>query len=244
MDSGSGARRDGAVENIARWVGRTEVDKQTEDGLRELYAETSLPVSIRACVGISLLLLRNGDVVDALKGWLRSAEMVPYVKKKLAETLIECGEHDIAVDLVHILRQDLEPESSFVRLKMVELNAALGDLTINGQLLDILEDEAVKPLIRARVADALSALGASDHMPRVKAFVANENFLAAVRGRAVQCLVDAEDGVDCLMELLDRPDIGEDAYLALFRAARRSGQRILACAEGGYRSVPIHKPEA
>jgi hypothetical protein len=61
---------------------------------------------------------------------------------------------------------------------------------------------------------------------------------ALVRGRAAGCLAQAEQGVTWLIELLDREEIGEEAYLALYRAAQQAGVRVFRM-DGGYQVLPL-----
>jgi len=114
----------------------------------------------------------------------------------------------------------------------------LGDSTIAPQLLVFMRDEQVEPRIRAEVADALSALDLSDLIADARALVTDEQVDPLVRGRAAHCLAQHEDGVNWLVELLEREDIGEEAYLALHRASRQAAVRVFAKPEGGYEISP------
>jgi len=138
-----------------------------------------------------------------------------------------------------ILRKDYPSSSNFVRLKMADLLANIGDSSIAIELLSFLRDETVKSHIRARAADALSAFDLNGLIPEIRALIVNENIDALVRGRAVHCLIQTDNGVTWLIELLQREDIREEVYLALYSTARQSGMRIFAGAREGYEVLPL-----
>ena len=166
-----------------------------------------------------------------------------YVKKKIAEALVEWGSKDIAPQLMNILRDDAPPETSFVRRRMAELLASLGDSTIASQLLAFIQDEHVEPHIRASAADALSALDLDNLIADIKVLVTDEQVDSLVRGRAVHCLTQGENGVSWLVRLLEREDIREEVYLALHRASRQAGVRVFSRPKGGYEVLPLQHEE-
>jgi HEAT repeat protein len=158
--------------------------------------------------------------------------------------LVEWGEKDITLQLLSILGEEYAAEYSFIRSKMADLLANIGDSTIANELLEFLHDEQVKSHIRARAADALSALELDGLLPEIRAMVVNENIDAMVRGRAAHCLIQADNGVTWLTELLQREDIREEVYLALYSAARQSGIRIFGGTGEGYEVLPLQTNRA
>jgi len=111
------------------------------------------------------------------------------------------------------------------------------------QLLTFLRDEGVEALIRARAADALSALELKGLMAEVRALVTDERVEPLVRGRAARCLAQDKDGVDWLIELLEREDIAQEVYLALYHASRQAGVRVFVRPEGGYEASPLQSTQ-
>ncbi len=227
--------------NLTRWLGNFSLNDEAKNDLQSLYGKESLILSIRACVGMALLQSGNKQVVNDLKVWLDHPDIDPYVKKKIAEALVEWGEKDIAPQLMRILKQDWPPEASFVRLKMADLLAGLGDSTVAHELLDFLRNEQVKPHIRARVADALSALDLDDLANNIRSLVTDKNIDTIVRGKATHCLIQHKEGVACLIELLCQEDIKEEVYVALTTAARQSGVRVFATSKGNHEVLPIQQ---
>jgi HEAT repeat protein len=224
--------------NVARWMGRLSLDDGIiKSELLRLYSEESMDLSIRACVGIALLQLGESQMATELKRFLANRKTDLYVKKKIAEALVEWGEKDIAPQLMTILQEEAPRAFSFVRMKMADLLASLGDATVAGELLGFLSSEQVEPRIRARAADALSALDLNGFMTDVRTLVTDEQVDSLVRSRAAHCLVQAENGVSWLIELLDREDICEEVYLALYNASRQAGVRVFRT-EGGYEVLP------
>ena len=226
--------------NIARWAGRLNLGGGgVKSELQKLYLDESLDLSIRVCIGIALLQLGEQERADELKRFLTSRQVDLYVKKKTAEALAEWGEKDIAPLLVAILREDAPEGLSFVRAKMADLLASLGDSTVAGELLSFLWNEQAEPSIRARAADALSALNLSGLVTDIRALVADERVSPLIRGRAARCLAQDKNGVAWLVELLDRKDIEEEVYRALYRASRQAGVRVFARSVGGYEVLPL-----
>jgi HEAT repeat protein len=225
--------------SIARWIGRLRVDDQTvKKELLRLYSEEAMDLSVRACIGIALLQLGEREIAGELKSFLGNNKIDLYVKKKIAEALVESGEKDIAPQLMIILREDAPRSYSFVRVKMAELLASLGDASVTGELLSFLWDEQVEPHIRARAADAFAALDLDGLVTDVRALVTDGGVDPLVRGRAAHCFVQVECGVAWLIELLDREDIGEEVYLALYNASRQAGVRVFR-SEEGYEILPL-----
>jgi len=123
-------------------------------------------------------------------------------------------------------------------LRMADLLGGLGDAAIARRLFGLLGDQGLDAHVRARAADALSTLDLDGLATEVKTLAANPGVDALVRGRAAGCLAQAEQGVAWLIELLDREDIGEEVYLALYRAAQQAGVRVFR-ADGGYQVLPL-----
>jgi hypothetical protein len=98
--------------------------------------------------------------------------------------------------------------------------------------LDFLRDEDVEPRVRARAAEALAALDLDGLVAHTRSFVTDEGIDPLVRGRAANCLTQDENGVTWLVELLNREDIGEEVYLALYNASRQAGVRVFKSVEG------------
>lgn len=226
--------------NVARRMGRLSLDDGiVRNELLRFYSEKSMDLSVRACIGIALLQLGEREMAGELKEFLADKEIDPYVKKKIAEALVEWGEKDIAPQLMTILQEDASSVHSFVRLKMADLLANLGDPTVARQLLTFLRDDGVEARIRARAADALSALDLKGLMAEVRALVTDERVEPLVRGRAARCLAQDKDGVAWLIELLEREDIAQEVYLALYHASRQAGVRVFAAPNGAYHVLPI-----
>ncbi|MCP4614087.1 MAG: HEAT repeat domain-containing protein, partial [Planctomycetes bacterium] len=232
--------------NVALRLGNLNLDDEAIKDLQRLYSAGSLPLSIRASVGVALLQLGERQVADELKVLLVHPEVNHYyVKVKIAEALVERGEKDIASPLLAILRADSPPEFSYplefssVRLRMADLLAKLGDSTVAGELLEFLRDEQVKPHIRVRAADALNALDLSGLTTDIKTFISDPAGDALVRGRAAFCLAQDENGVAWLVELIAQDDIQEEVYAALRFAARQANVRVFAAPDSGYEVVPL-----
>ena len=225
--------------NLARWLGRLNIADDTIKKLQRLYLTESLHSSVKACIGIALFLLNDGQVANDLKDFLMDPALDAYVKKKVAEALCERGERDIAPQLMSILKEDYPPDSSFVRLKMADLLANLGDATITNELLAFLRDEQVKPHIRVRVADALSTFDLDGLITNIRSLVTDKNVDSLVRGKATQCLIQDKNNLADLIRLLAEEDIKEEVYIALNTAARQSGVRIFANSHGNYEVLPI-----
>ena len=219
--------------NLAKGMGRNPLEAEVHAGLQDLFHRKQTFPSLRATIGISLLLLGD-DVAADLKHALDDDNVDAYVKKKAAEVLLECGERDISSSLLTVLKADLPPESSFVRLRMAELIANIGDPSIAPALFSALGEDAMPPHIRQRVADALSTFDVTPFVDGLTAMALDDQHPLVVRKASVLCLAGAPDAVDRLMAWLDRPDVGDAAYAALYRAARRQGVRIMAHADGGY----------
>ena len=213
--------------NFAKWLGRCPVEAQTVRGLQQLFKDSRVPPSVRACVGTSLLLLAIDEPMAQLKAYLDADEIDPYVKKKTAEVLVECGERDISKSLLTVLKTDLPPRTSFVRLRMAELLASIGDPTMVPELFSVLGDESIPAHIRRRAADALATFDTERIAEAVAAFVLDGQRPLSVRARAVHCLPANHDTIRRLVDWIDRQDIGDEAYLALHRTSRRCGVRIL-----------------
>ncbi len=225
--------------HVARLLGNLNLDDEAIKNLQRLYSANSLPLSIQACVGITLLQSGERQVANELKVLLVHPGVDHYVKMKIAQALVEGGEKDIAPQLLVVLREDYPSEFSYVRLKMADLLAKLGDSTIAGELLEFLRDEQVKPHIRVRAADALNALDLSGLTTDIKTFISNPAGDALVRGRAAFCLAQDENGVAWLIELIAQDDIREEVYAALRFAARQANVRVFAAPDGGYEVVPL-----
>jgi HEAT repeat protein len=207
------------------------------DQMKALYANEALDLSLRASIGIALLNLGETNLASELKRLLVNPDVTSgYIRKKIAENLVSFGERDIAGRLVTLLQE--RSLSTHIRLRMADLLAGLGDSTVAPQLLHFLRIEDVEPRVRARAADALSALELDGLVADIGTLVTDEGVDPLVRGRAVHCLVQDENGVACLIELLDREDIGEEVYLALHRASRQLGVRVFR-SEEGYEALPL-----
>jgi hypothetical protein len=85
----------------------------------------------------------------------------------------------------------------------------------------------------------LSVLDLDDLTTDVKALVTDERVDPLVRGRAAHCLAQDEDGVAWLVELLERDELREEVYLALYRASRQASVRVFASPTGGYQVLPL-----
>jgi HEAT repeat protein len=226
--------------NIARYLGYLAGDGGTpKREMITLFSNEKLHISVRMCIGIALLQLGERQVERNLKEFLVDKEMnYYYVKKKVAEAIVDWGSRDISSQLMDLLHEEIPPTHSFVQLKMVDLLADIGDTTVAPELLAFLWDEQVRPHLRVRAAEALSELTLNGLIPEIKELIVAENVDSLVRGRAARCLAQDKNGVAELGALLDREDIGEEVYGILRTAARQAGVRVFAKAGGGYEILP------
>jgi HEAT repeat protein len=230
---------DESIEKSVRWSFAYRLGRMGDpirDKMEELYSNAALDLSMRASSAITLLDLGETKLVPELKRLLVNPDVNYYIRLKIAETLVLFGERDLAGQLVTLLQEKSLP--SFVRLKAADLLASLSDSTVAPQLLDFLQDEDVEPRVRARAADTLSALDLNGLVANVRALVTDERVDSLVRGRAANCLTQDKNGVAWLIELLDRDDIGEDVYSALYNASRQAGVSVFRT-EGGYEVLPL-----
>ena len=242
-----------AAPEVVNWLSDDSIDKSVRcslarrlgpldgeamrDKLRDLYSNETLDFSVRASIGISLLDLGETRLATDLKRLLVDSDVYYHARKKIAEALVRSGERDITEQLVAVLQEEKLP--TYVRSTMADLLANLGDPTVARQLLTFLRDEGVEAPIRARAADALSALELKGLMAEVRALVTDERVDSLVRGRAARCLAQDKDGVAWLIELLEREDIAQEVYLALYHASRQAGVRVFAAPDSAYRVLPI-----
>jgi len=246
-----------AAPEIVAWISDESIDrgirctfayrlgrfgKAIQDKLRSLYSDESLDLSVRASIGITLLDLGETERVTDLKELLVNPDVYYYTRKKIAETLIRFGERDIAEQFMTLLREKDLPAS--VRLRMTDLLASLGDSAVVPELLDFLQDEHVDAPIRARAADALSTLNLRSFLSDVKDLVMDEEVDSLVRGRATHGLIQDENGIAWLTGLLQREDIAEEAFLALYDACQQAGVRVFAESNGDYHIQPTETTPA
>jgi HEAT repeat protein len=90
-----------------------------------------------------------------------------------------------------------------------EALGSLDDRSRVPQLLALLKDESLDPIVGRRIIEALGSLG------------------------------DDRATVEGLAALLDREDIGSHVYKALFHVSQRAGVRVFARKEGGYEVRPL-----
>ena len=239
---------DNSIEKSVRWsiahrlghLGGEAVRSQ----LLDLFSDGSIDISIRASCAIALLTLGDTNIARELKSLLVNPDLNPYVRRKIAEKLVSQGERDITEQLMMMLLLQDENLSISARLRMANLLADIGDSTVAYRLLSFIRDEHVDSLLRARAADTLSTLELNGLTGQIRTLVGNEQVDSLVRSRLVYCLVQDENGATWLVELVGREDIGEESYLALYRASRQTGVRVFATPENGYEIRPLQSTQA
>jgi HEAT repeat protein len=203
--------------------------------LQEIYQNESTDLTLRACVAIALFSAGQRERAGELRQLLLNPDLYGYIRRKAAEALIRFEEEGYADALMHLLQTDIPPHS---RRRMVRHLAGLGDPTIAHHFLNSLREEVVDRRIRAENAEALDAFDLQIIADEVRALVIDESVDSLVRGRAVQSLAQDEDRISWLLELMERKDITEEVFLALYGASRQAGVRVFRTKEG-YEILPL-----